>query len=490
MGRTRFDFFKLTISVVILVFVVALFPSISIFPSVNAQSECRGDFVWREKESASFVIVYTASNVSMAEEIHQNYIQVIEQELPLYEEAFGSILMKPVTIRLYPTQQEYFCLNALAPLITGEDSHSHIGSREIALIANVINRSPMTWEEQAVNALRHELAILFGEKISGGNAPPGLLLGLGGYFENPEEVFPERYRAAGNPTQPDRGLQRLWEEDTSAANPLTMVQQTSTTAYLIEVFGWEKWVEFLNVIGELQGYRQALVEVFGVNIQDLQTFWVQFFPTYVESSWQYNVVHTYDLGQVEQLIAGGAYADAEQILEKLIPPFALFSNQEQLEKARVMQARASAGVHAGNRTIEARQAILSGEFSQGYSAALEAKDIYQQLEDSRRIAELDVYLEITGEILALREELQSLRGTGTPLDPTRSQRIVEIGRRLSALGDEEGTQQAQLALLLLGTGQRVFVGWVTVVGLIVCVFLIWRQLKAVRSRAGVQVRLL
>jgi hypothetical protein len=106
------------------------------------------------------------------------------------------------------------------------------------------------------------------------------------------------------------------------------------------------------------------------------------------------------------------------------------------------------------------------------------------------MGELEVYIDLTGEILALRQELENLRGVGTPLDPVRTQRIVDIGRRLSALGDEEGIRQAQLALLLLGTGQRIFVGWVTVIGLLICIFLIWRRLKSVRQRHREQVRLL
>ena len=278
-------------------------------------------------------------------------------------------------------------------------------------MANVIGRSPMTWEAQAVNALRHELAILFAEKISSGNAPPGLLTGLGGYFENPEDVFLDRYKAADSPEQPDRGLQRLWEEETSAANSLTLIQ----------------------------------------------TCWVQYFPAYVESGWQSNIVHNYDLSQVEQLVNEGAYADAVQTLKKVKFPLKVFGDEGQIQMVSILLERANAGVRAGNLTLQARQAILSGEFGEGYASAKEAQDIYQQLEDTRRKGELNVYIDLAGEILGLRQELENLRGVGTPLDPVRTQRIVEIGRRLSALGDEEGTRQAQLALLLLGTGQRIFV---------------------------------
>ena len=83
-----------------------------------------------------------------------------------------------------------------------------------------------------------------------------------------------------------------------------------------------------------------------------------------------------------------------------------------------------------------------------------------------------------------------LRGDGSPLDPVRSQRIAEIGRRLSELGDKDGMRQAQLAFLLLGTSHRDFVQWVTVIGLLVCVFFIWRRVVSVRRPGGDEVQLL
>lgn len=461
-----------------------LFQGQSALAAGNLQGECPGDYVWRELDSQSFVILYTASNVTLAKEIEAGYIQTVEAELPLYEAAFGTQLDIPITIRLYPTLREYGCLNALAPILTEDDSHSHIGSREIALIATVINRSPMTWEEQAVNALRHELAVLFGEQISSGEAPPGLLQGLGGYFENPQETFPRRFTAVGEIAQPDRGLQRLWEEDSPASNSLVLVQQTSIISYLIEVFGWEQFVAFLARIGELQGYRQASVDVFGVGTQDLETLWLQYFPAYVESRWQNNVVHDYDLGVFEQLIAAGAYTDAAEMLARLYPMLALFGEDDQPQQASALLEKAQSGVLAGDLTLEARQALLAGDYPNAYAYAQEAQVRYQQLNDARREEEISIYLSLASEVLTLREELVLLRGDGSPLDPVRSQRIAEIGRRLGELGDKEGTRQAQLAFLLLGTSHRDFVQWVTVVGLVVCVFLLWRRFKAARSRSN------
>lgn len=458
--------------------------------SGNLDENCPGDYEWQEENADSFVILYTSNDVSLANDLREKYILTIEEELPKYEAAFRTELSTPITIRLYPTSAEYTCLNALAPFLTENDTHSHIGSREIALIADVINRNPMTWEEQALNALRHELAVLFGEQLSGGEAPPGLLQGLGGYFEDPAVTFPQRYAAVGEITQPDRGLQRLWEEDYPASNDVVVIQQTSVVSYLIEVFGWEKVLDYLTTIGDLQGYRQATQDVFGVSIPDLETYWIQYFPAYMEGRWENNVVYGYDLAVFEQLIASGAYSDAEQMLTRLIPILAIFSDEADAQQAAALLDQANSGVMAGNLALEARQAILSGDYLDAYNYAQEAQERYQLLNDTRRQGEIEVYLNLSKEVLTLREELVLLRGDGSPLDPVRSQRIVEIGRRLSELGDKDGTRQAQLAFLLLGTSHQSFVQWVAGIGIFICILILWLRIRAVRNQPKTEVPLL
>jgi len=454
------------------------------------QIDCTLDYVWREINSEKFVVLYTASQISMAQEIHENYIGQLEAEFAKYQKAFSSELPTPITIRIYPSEAEYSCLNALAPLITTEDSHTHIGTREIALIARAINSNPLNWENHAANALRHELAVLFAEHITNGNAPPGLLQGLGGYFEDPEQTFLDRYNASGGINQPDRGWQRLWEEDTSVSNASVYLQQTSTVAYLVDVFGWERFVDFLGKVAELQGYRQALVEVYEFNLQDLQNHWMVYYPVYIEARWQANVIHSFDLSQFQILITEGAYSDAEERLQEALSLIELFDSNEKYMEALLLLQRAEMGSEAAQLALQSRNAILGMDYGLGLTKAEQALSLYQQLGDLRRIPELESYKEISSEVLMLRAELEQLRGIGAPLDPVRTNRIVTIGRRLNELGDAEGANEVQLALLLLGSGQKTFVQWVTVIGLLLCVYIIWRRFIFVRKILPARVNLL
>lgn len=487
--KPRFRFYN-PLLVFGIIFFIAGWVGNAVYAAPRIQDDCPPDYVWREIQSGNFVVLYTVSHISLAEEISNNYLQKFEDEFAKYAIAFSTEITTPISIRIYPSETEYYCLNTFAPLITSEDSHSHIGTREIALFGNVISRRPMTWDAQAMNAIRHEIAILFSEKISDGHAPPGLLKGIGGYFENPDETFLQRFRAAEEISQPDRGWQRLWDEDIPASNAVVLLQQSSIVGYLVDVFGWDAFVEFLQAIAENQGYRQALIDVYGVNLQDLQTHWSEYFPVYINVRWQANVIHSYDLSQFGQLIAQGAYEDAAKGLESAIPLIELFGNPEQLSEAKSLFAKAQVGKEAAKMALDARQAILDLDYVRGHRSAEQALMLYRQLGDTRRIAEIETYRDICAEVLTLRAELDSLRGIGTPLDPLRTQRIVTIGQRLAQLGDSEGANQVQIALLLLGTGQQNFVNWVTVVGLVICIYLIWRRVAYVRKHLSSKVNLI
>jgi hypothetical protein len=474
------------------VFVVFLLESTTLlaFAEPQHQTTCPESLRWQEHSEGSFVIIFTGNNANLAQEFISNFADLLEVEFQNYAVLFGIKLETPITVRIYPSDVEYYCLNALAPLISSEDTHSHIGSREIALIGNVINRNPSMWSSRAINAMRHEFAVLYAEKITDGKAPPGLLKGIGGYFENPAETFEERFSASGNLGEPDRSLQRLWEEDVPASNLMVLFQQTSVVAYLIDTYGWSNFFRYLETVSELPGYRQALSTVYNLNIQEVQGEWERYFPLYRSSRWQTNIVHSYDLDQFDTLIAGGAYQDALTGLEDALPIVTLFGEENEVTHLEEQLRIANHGVLAGNLTLEARQAILSGNYAECIEKAEQAISIYNQLGDGRRISELEVYSSTALEILTLRTELVSLKGFDAPLDPQKTQRILQIGQRLSELGDAEGVKEVQLTLILLSTGQRYFVEWTTVIGLLVCVYLIYRRLRDLRQEKPPEVNLL
>jgi hypothetical protein len=453
----------------------------AVFASPPPQDACPR-LEWQERISGSFAILFTGSQLSLAEEIEQQYLPQIEEELTLLVQAFSQPLVTPVTIRIYPSGTEYYCLNALAPIISDQDFHSHVGSREIALLADVIRIQNTAWDHYALNAFRHGIAALYAEVLSDGAAPPGLIQGFGGYLEDPAQTFETRHQALGGITTPDRSWQRLLEEDTPASDAVTLLQQTSVVAFLIDLYGWDQFLDFLSRIPQVQGYRQALLDVYGVNLQDLQDYWVQYFPVYIQHRWQANVIYNYDLSQYEQLIAGGAYSDAQAQIQAALPLIALFSDQNKVDHANQLLEQAGKGVEAATLALEARQAVLEGDFQTGLDSADRSLLLYHQLGNTSRDAEIQLYYQISEEVILLRAEVEKIRGNAAPLDPVRTEQLIIIGQRLSELGDSEGTRQVQVALLLMGVGQQNIVRWVTVFGIIISAFLIWRRFWAAVRR--------
>ena len=444
--------------------------------SDNLQSSC-GDLSWQTNEVGSFIVFYTSSTANLADQIISNFGDQLESEFQKYAVLFGTALDTPIAIRVYPTRADYECLNTLAPIINDDDTHSHIGGLEIALIGEAINQSQDTWYSTAINGMRHEFASLYVEKDTDGNAPPGLVQGIGGYFEDPGETFEDRYFEAGNIQSPTRSIQRLLEEDIPASNSLILLQQTSIVAFLIDVYGWDLFLEFLAEVGESSGYRQGFTSVYGLSIQEVQAEWETYFPLYISGRWRLNIIHHFDLDRYDVLIAAGVYQDAYDGLVSALPIVTLFGETDELERAQGQFSTAEQGVLAGTLTFEARQALLDGNYSDSIEKSEDAITIYTQLNDSRRIGELETYRDMAFEILTLRTELESLRGIDTPLDPQKTQRILQIGQRLSELGDAEGVRDVQVTMILLSTGQRYFVEWTTIIGLLVCIVLVYRRIR-------------
>ena len=198
--------FQLIFSLILL-FIFGVMNS-SVDASVQNQETCVSTSYWESQRLDSFEFLYSAENVNLAQEIIGDFGEQIEIDYDNYSRLFNAGLETPITIRLYPSLESYECLNVATPTITERDFHSHVGSREVALIANAINQNGNR-ESLIVNSFRHELAILFADKVSGGYAPPGLLLGIGGYFENPSNSFESWWREAGEISVPDKSLQSI-----------------------------------------------------------------------------------------------------------------------------------------------------------------------------------------------------------------------------------------------------------------------------------------
>jgi hypothetical protein len=461
-----------------------------VFASAPEQEFCNPDYDWNELEMGAFVLVFPLEQTGLAQEIFTNFPDDLEILMADYKQVFGAELVLPVTIRIYPTHTDYYCLNPLAVPIGTTSVHAHIGEREIALFGNLMQVDSNTRGTLIVNGLRNELAALFAEELSGGHAPTGLLMGLGGYTEDPAEIFVDRYEAAGSPVTPELSWQVLWEGEADVSEAGVTLQATSTVAYLVDVHGWGKFIRFLEQINLQQGYRQALIEVYGANVSQIQSHWLTYFPHYASERWQVNIFHNYDLDAFQELISAGAYQDSIVGLTEAVDLLHVLGDPERLSAAKQLLAQAELGAEAGELTEQSRHMLLSGRYLESYTSAELALEYYSQLGDTRRVTELQAYMAVAKEILDLRAGLEVIRDQGIGINPLKSQEVFEIGQRLMELGDGEGVQQAETILFILGPGHNTFFQFIISVVVLVSTGLIARRVLTYRKRNPPEVDLL
>lgn len=474
--------------ILLLIFVIACLSGESTFAHKALQNECDHIFSWGEIRTDHFAIVYSPANIVLARSIASYFGDDLDKEYNQFSSAFGEHLETPISIRVYPDEYSYYCLNSLSPLLEEGATHAHIGYREISLIAENIQADYESWQSRAMNGFRHELVLLLGEQMSNGKAPAGLLAGLGGYAEDPAEVFEERHQNTEYIEEPILTLQTLWEDNLLPFDDTELLQATTTVAYLIDVYGWNRFLDFLGNFAVTDGYRQASQDTYGYRIQELQGHWNDYFKVYIAGRWRFNVFHNYHLEVFQELIKAGAYVDAVEGLQEAIPLIEIFGEEDDLVFANELIAISQMGIQAGVLVADARRSLVAGEYQQCIDLSTQALGIYKQLEDERRLGELRVYISIAQEILTLRNEVEEIKQNVTY--PGEVQRLIEISERLSELGDQQGVSAAEIALTLITAGQRKFVELIFWGGAVVILILLLRRIYRLKDSSPPETELL
>jgi hypothetical protein len=409
-------------------------------------------YTWGQTSTRAFTFVYQQLT-PLGTEIAAQHGEALDAEYNRFATLFQVALPTPLTVRVYPFGSDYTCLNALAPTIPSGQTHSHIGAREIALIGQYIHADPAAWQIEGLEVLRHELALLFAQHLTGGKVPPGLEMGLGIYAEDPALTFERHLAAAPPPAEPSLTWRGLWESPDVIAHPEIRLQTASIVAYLVEVHGWDKFVAFLNTLRTAESYRTALAEVYETEFSTLETQWQKYYPYYFEGRWRTNYLYEFSLTPYEQLLAAGAYQAAHDGLTKIIVLLTQRDDQpERLSEAERLLATADTGLAADALARQAHQAYQEGDYPGAVDFATHALTLYASLEDSRNQATLTTLQTRAQEILTLRAELTALESSPSPsvgagLTPADAPRLLAIAPRLSELGDAEGQALADQLLV-------------------------------------------
>ena len=353
---------------------------------------------WEELKTDDFIIVYADSVAGVPECIcgvdeAQFYAGFIDDT---YEELVGIFetnLDTPINLRLFPTEQSYYEVNPIAQQIPGVVAHALNNRAEIAI---ALTRTQALSEEDIVNNMRHELTHFFASLLSDGNLTAGFQEGIAQYVEKPTD------RTSYDPAvlQLAFDQQRLlsWNQLDSSAEvfrdpQVAYPQSLSIASFLIDHYGFAKFVDFIKANATEPGYRSALEATYGQSADELEAEWRTYLPDYFAGRWQINALYAYDLTRVTQLVDNGAYSDAQSELTDITELLRTTDQVDKLAEAEHLLTEAQQGAAAGALADEARQALLANDYAQTIEKSNAAINSYQGLNYHARIEEIQVYIQ-------------------------------------------------------------------------------------------------
>ncbi len=462
---------RLFLAVVFAIFITSI-------PSRAAAQTCT-QLTWGETTTRAFVFTYQASN-PLGQEIATAFGSTLDEEFNRFSNLFRMTLQVPVMVRIYPTERDYYCFNALAPQIPLGQTHSHIGGREIALIAQNIRDDPESWQVNGLDALRGELAVLFINALSAGKAPPGLQTGVNIYAQDPFVTFEHLINTTAPPYErPSASWRNLWDTPDLIVHPDQAVQATSITAYLVDVYGWERFIQFAGALRTAESWRLALESIYPASANALESQWADvYYARFMSGRWRENALYSLSLAPYEQLIAGGAYQAAADGLADVIKLLIDLEDFDRLSQAEALNATAYRGLEADALARQARQTYLEGDYAAAQSFAADAITAYINLSDMRNLESLLTIEKQAAEVIELNAELDSIETRlGTPAALAVSERLQAIGARLGTLGDSAGAARAAEAIATLNTARKQFAMAIAIGGALLAIVIFLLRLK-------------
>jgi hypothetical protein len=453
----------------------------------------RAQEAWQELTVGRFSILYPLEHAEEVAGFAGRYGPALNDLYSVFSALYGETLSPPIAIRLYDDREQFAELNALAPQLGEGAFHAHSGAREIALVAPFPQN--LFESDLILNVVRHELTGLFLSQLSDGGLPPGLAVGFSQYAELPG---PQTQAARDAVSAALAGGQlRPWSEvldgpwvylDRATAYP----QSLSIAAFLLDGYGFGKWLEFVRAIPDAGGYRAALAQVYGRPVDRLELDWLAYLPAYLESRWQVNALYNYDLAPFQSALEAGAYTQVLRGLDYVLPFLQLTGQTEKILRAEALYAVAQQGVAAGELVKAARDEVQNGEYDLALQLADEARAAYANLPEASRLAELDGYAARAREALDLRAQLDAASRLAAfgQLAEAESQ-LLALVPRLQSLGDAEGAARAEALLSGLRARRAAAARWAIAAAMVVAGAVVARRRRALaKGRSEKSVRVL
>lgn len=448
---------RLTVAKILLALIwfVSLAPALPAH-AASGRAACSwlSDSEWAEARSQSFALLYPEGQASEAV-LAGLPLEYLDAEYSRLQAVFGASLNTPLTLRIYPDEQTFSCLNSsLSPLVPGT-LHTRVGEREIALIAGNLLAYPAAWQASSLDILRYELGVLFAAQLSARTAPPGLLAAVGHYVQDPAVAFGSLQLSPTDWDVQQAGFRDLWESSEQALDLQGRVLAASTVAYLVDEHGWASFLEVLKSLATSGSPNASFQAVYGQDMAALQDGWQDYLPRYFRNRWQANALYNLDLSPYEELLKTEKYAEAARQLAEILPFLEGSGQVDRLRLAVRLVERARRGNEAEKAVAQGQAAFGAGDYSRAAELVATAERSYVAIGNYSRADELHAFRDQMQKILALHGELDALQNrlADGSAGVWVSLQLVELDQRLGRLGDAPGQLRARRLANQVEAGQ-------------------------------------
>jgi tetratricopeptide (TPR) repeat protein len=420
------------------IFCVLLLIGIFLTPTTAAAQSSE----WREQVTTHFRVVYAAGD-ELEVDRYVRFVDTVFEDIAI---AFNHRIDSPLTLRLYPTSEDYYQANPAARDVPGVIAHADFRRRELVVIVERTRDQP---DQEVINTIRHELTHIVVAELSDNRLNTGFQEGIAQYMELPAETLAIKIQILAR--MQDQGLLLPWsaldDRERIYGDPQQSYPQTlAIVAFLVERGGFAQFREFLTISARSSGYRSALERTYGVAPATLEAEWRTWLPDYINGGYQRNALETYDLGYARTLLSQGNYAVAEEELRQAIAWLqtnAETQPPEVITEAEALLERSRTGVRAEQLIRAARQALEQADYNQADALISEAQAAYTALGDTRQDPVLRDYAERVARGRAADAHLQQAGElAGSLRYPQARATLDEAASEFAALGDDERLNQA------------------------------------------------
>jgi hypothetical protein len=433
----------------------------------------------QERRAGPLVMRYVGADDAGSQAEFTWYASAVEQAYQDVQDVFKGALdetgTKPrdeIVITLYGDDDAYARANPVAGREESVLGHAQPSEGVIGIAVARLRDKPEGFRRDAV---RHELTHVTLADLSSQRLPIGFQEGIAQYLErdiDQRRRFAIAVRRAKEANQllslSDLNRQRPFLSNAQLAYP----QSYSMVVYLAERYGFGKVVQLVTTVRDTRTLDEAVRQVFGRTLPEIEEEWQAFLPGYLDESWARNDLDLWRLEEPRRLLDEGKYAEARDLYDRAIAVFESVGRADRRQEALTERQRAVTGIEAFDLTHRGMAALTAGQYAAAADLLSQGEQRWTTLGDTRRasLASLAVAQARDGHeaVLQLDEARRQLDGWHFQ---AADDLAYDAGQVLAELGDEARTEEARQVMrdaqqLRTRLGQAAAGGGVAGVGLL------------------------